>query len=345
MAWAKGQADDFMDFLRKFVDFATGALDPTSDPDFTDGSGPVPTADQWIELVNGAGMPTIPGSGMATDGEVYLQGPGSDPDDEIIVGIKTYRNAGNNVFGWELRGFTQFNDGLAWDTLPGVSPSCYAAYDDTTFDCFFWVNARRIMAIARMGTVDVLIHLGFLQTFGTRSQYPYPLFISGAQISTAFNFQSSTYGQSSIPDPCQNGSFLRWVDGSWQQFRNYTGTASDRGSARAGDGNVLWPHRDPFGANQDASFNGSAAAIFEAFTILGLQVSQDEIDAYGLHPTIVITSTQAIGRIDGLYIPPGAGLTAGDTLTDNSVSPPLVYDVFKNCWRGEQIDYYAIPRL
>lgn len=344
MAWAVGQADDFMDFLRKFVAFATGALDPTSDPDFSDGSGPVPTAEQWVQLVNGASMPDIPGSGMATDGEVYLMGPGSDPDDEIIVGFKTYRNAGNNVFGWELRGFTQFNDALDWNTQPGVSPSCFAAFDDTTFDCYFWVNARRIMALARIGTIDVLVHLGFIQTFGTRSQYPYPLLITGAQISTFFNFQSSTYGQSSIPDPCQNGAFLRWVDGSWLAFLNYAGTSADRGQARQGGGNVMWPHRDPASSAQDPSQAGSAAHLFEGFNLGQTQVSFDEIEAYGLHPTILINSTQAIGRIDGLFFPPGAGLTTGDTLTDNGQSPPKVYDVFKNCWRNEQIDFYAILR-
>jgi hypothetical protein len=333
-----------MDFLRKFVAFATGALDPTSDPDFSDGSGPVPSSDQWVQLVNGASMPDIPGSGMATDGEVYLMGPGSDPDDEIIVGIKTYRNAGNNTFGWELRGFTQFNDALTWDTLPGVSPSAFAAYDDATFDCYFWVNARRIMALARIGTVDILVHLGFIQQFGTRSQYPYPLLITGAQISTAFNFQASTFGQSSIPDPCQNGAFLRWVDGSWLMFRNYQGTDANRGNARLGDGNVMWPHRDPAVARQNYTNFGSESGLFEAFGIGGTQVSFNEIDAYGLHQVCLLNSTQAIGRIDGLFFPPGAGLTTGDTLTDNSESPPKVYDVFKNCWRGEQIDYYAILR-
>lgn len=346
MAWARGSATDFIDFLRKFRDYAAGLIDPSTDPDITEGVV-VPSGDQWTILTNGAGQPSLPGSGMATDGEVYLMGPGSDPSDEIIVGMKTYRNAGNNVFGWELRGYTAFNDGLTFETMPGTSPSCYASFDDAAFDVFFWVNARRLMAIARVGTVDVLVHLGFIQQFGTRGQYPYPLLISGSLISNAFNAQTSHFGHSSIPDPCENGAQLRWVDGTWQNVRNYTGTSADRAQARlnAGTGLVMWPQRDPTStSSENQSQLGSAAALFEGFTVTGVQVSNTEIGVYGLHPVVLMNSTpQMIGRVDGMFIPPGAGLTTGDTLTVPN-SPPDVYDVFKNTWRGEQIDYFAILR-
>jgi len=343
MAWARGTATDFIDFLRKFRDYSAGLIDPSTDPDITEGVV-VPSGDQWEILVNGAGQPDIPGSGFATDGEVYLKGPGSDPADEIVVGFKTYRNPGNNVFGWEMKGYTQFNDGLTFTTMPGVSPSCFASFDDAGFDVFFWVNARRIMALARIGTVDLLVHLGFIQQFGTRGQYPYPLYISGTQISTAFNFQASTFGQSSIPDPCQNGSYLRWVDGSWKSFANYVGTGSDRASSRSPSLTCLWPHRDPSNYDtQDVSSFGSEAGLFESWAVNGTQVTFDEIDAYGLHPVILLDGVSAIGRIDGLFFPPGAGLTTGDTLTDAN-SPADVYDVFKNCWRNEQIDFFAILR-
>jgi len=75
MAWARGTATDFIDFLRKFRDYSAGLIDPSTDPDITEGVV-VPSGDQWEILVNGAGQPDIPGSGFATDGEVYLKGPG-----------------------------------------------------------------------------------------------------------------------------------------------------------------------------------------------------------------------------------------------------------------------------
>lgn len=349
MAYAKGTATDFIDFLRILRDYASGDLIPGGSPDggLTEGIR-VPVADRWQILTNGGSMPTIPDSGFATDGEVYLQGPGSDPDDEIIVGIKTYRNAGNNIFGWAIRGFTAFSSGLTFDTLPGASPSVLAAFDDASFNCWFWVNSRRIMALARIGTVDVLVHLGFIQQFGTRGQYPYPLLVSGSQDRDTANFQTNTFGQSCIPDPCDNGAQLRWVDGSWQEYRNYGNNSALRGTARVSTGNVMWPHRNS-STNDDGVDSGTAAgnedALYESFIVNNTNViSSSEIGSYSLFPTVLTNGTQVIGRVDGLFSVFGLGLVSGDTITDNSSSPADVYDVFANTWRTEPVDYFAIKR-
>jgi len=351
MPWAKGTADDFIDFLRKVRDFASGSLDPLTDPDFDDGSGVVPSAEQWIVLTNGAGMTNIPGSGFATDGEVYLQGPGSDPSDEIIVGFKTYRNAGANIFGWKMRGFTAFDDGLDWDTLPGLSPQVLAAFDDASFTIYIWVNARRIMALARIGTTDILVHLGFIQQFGTRNQYPYPLLIGGSVVDDTISFQTNHFGHSCMPDPCGLGAQLRWVDGTWQEVNNFTGTSAFRNQARESTGYVMWPQRDPVTSadgsvigSQDISENG----IFENFNSgTAPYVSSSEIDAHTLFSCVLasnLPAPAAIGRVDGLFTMFGLGLIKGDTLTDSSESPAVVYDVFGNTWRSEPPDFFAIRR-
>lgn len=346
MAWAKGTATDFIDFLRKLGDYASGVIDPASDPDITLGVQ-VPMADRWVIQTNGALQPDLPGSGFATDGELYLVGPGSDPADEITIGFKTYRNAGNNIFGWRVRGYTQFDDTLAFTTMPGTSPDCYAAFDDASFNCYFWVNARRIMALAVVGTAPILVHAGFIQQMGTRSQYPYPLLVSGSQNGDDQNFQANHFGQSCLPDPCQLGAQLRWVDGSWIEIRHYTGDSAQRAQAREiSGGTKIWPLRDATtgdGASTSTT-QGNEESLFEQFTTTGDQLSSSEIDSYPLFPAILNSATQLPGRIDGLYIAGGLGLTTGDTITDNSVSPARVYDVFSNTWRTETVDFFAILR-
>lgn len=346
MAWAKGTATDFIDFLRKMRDYAAGDIDPSVHATITSGVV-VPSDDQWEILDNGSLQPDIPGSGFATDGEVYLQGQGSDPADAIIVGIKTYRNAGNNIFGWEIRGYTVFDDTLAFTTLPGVSPPCYAAFDDATFDCFFWVNSRRIMALARIGTTDILVHMGFIQQFGTRGQYPYPLLISGSVDDTTRNFAAGHFGQSSLPDPCDNGAYLRWVDGSWQEVRHYSNASDQRGQARESSGTPgqsytkIWPQRDVtsnFGDEPGTDTNEEN--LFEQWSTTITQISSTEIGKYTLFPCIVHQPEQLIGRLDGLLVVNGLGLVAGDTITVGSDT----YDVFKNTWRSEQVDFFAIKR-
>ena len=277
-----------------------------------------------------------------------LQGPGSDPADQIIVGVKTYRSVGANIFGWDLRGFTAFNSTLTFDTLPGVSPAVYAAFDDAAFDCWFWVDRRRIMALARVGTTDILVHLGFIQQFGTRNQYPYPLLVGGSQSSSTSNFQTNNFGHSSLPDPCDNGAQLRWVDGSWQEYSNYTGTSATRSTARKTTGNVLWPQRNSSTNDDGVESNAAAAnedALFEGFSVgSSVHISSAEIGEYAMFPTILTNGTQLVGRIDGLYAVFGLGLVSGDTITDGAESPAVVYDVFANTWRTEPVDFIAIRR-
>lgn len=349
MAYATGTAEDFIDFLRMLRDYASGAIEPGGSPDNgLTGGIPVPLADQWTVLANGAGMPALPSTGFATDGEVYLQGPGSDPADEIILGIQTYRSVGANVFGWDMRGFTAFNSALTFDTLPGTSPAVYAAFDDAAFDCWFWVDRRRIMALARVGTTDILVHLGFIQQFGTRNQYPYPLLIGGTQTLDTSSFQTNNFGHSSLPDPCNGGAQLRWVDGSWQSYRNYSSSSATRSTARITTGNVMWPHRNSSTNDEGVdSFTAEANedSIFEAFAVSSsLAISSSEIGEYALFPAILTNGTQLVGRVDGLYTVYGLGLVSGDTITDNSESPAVVYDVFANTWRTEPVDFIAIRR-
>lgn len=345
MAWAKGTATDFIDFLRKLGDYASGVIDPASDPDITLGVQ-VPSPDRWVIQANGALQPDLPGSGFATDGELYLVGPGSDPADEITVGFKTYRNAGNNIFGWRIRGYTQFDDTLDFTTMPGTSPDCFAAFDDAAFNCYFWVNARRVMALAVVGTAPILVYAGFVQQFGTRSQYPYPLLVSGSQDSNDQNFQANHFGQSCLPDPCRNGGQLRWVDGSWLEIRHYASDSADRSQAReVSGGTKIWPQRDcTVSDGAEANTDSNEENLFEQFSTTGKQISDSEISSYPLFPAILHSESQLVARIDGLYVAGGIGLTTGDTITDSSTSPAKVYDVFSNTWRTETIDFFAILR-
>ena len=236
-------------------------------------------------------------------------------------------------------------------TLPGVSPEAHAAFDDASFTIWIWVNNRRIMAAARIGTTDILIHLGFIQQFGTRSQYPYPLLISGSAVDTTISFQTNHFGHSCVPDPCDNGAYLRWVDGTWQEVSNYSNSNGNRATARSATGYCMWPQRQPMtsleGDSSDAS-SYSEDGIFESFnTGSGTYISPSEINAHAMFPTVIVTNTTqnaVIGRIDGLFVVFGLGLVKGDTLTDSSESPALVHDVFGNTWRSEPVDFFAVRR-
>jgi hypothetical protein len=349
MAWAKGTATDFVDFLRTLRDYAAGTLIPGGSPNRGLTSGEqVPSGDRWTILSNGGGMPSLPSSGFATDGEVYLRGPGAggSPSDQIIVGLRTFRNAGNNQFSWAMRGYTGFNSGLTFSTLPGAGNEVYAAFDDATITINLWVSARRIMALGQVGSINVLVHLGFIQPFGTRSQYPYPLLITGSQRTSTSNFQVNNFGHSCLPDVCDAGGYLRWIDGTWLEWSNYANADATRGPAKTSlQSRNFWPNQNATThPNGVISNSVDEEDFWEGYTSTADRLTPGLTGAYPLIPVCLISSDALVGRVEGLYTVPGLGLLTGDTITDSTVSPTRVYDVFSNTYRSEPADYFAVLR-
>lgn len=345
MAWAQVNPDDFIDMLRLLTAFATGGINAhTAGGKWIDGtSGAVGSSDQWTQLTNGGLQPSLPGSGSATDGELYLQGQGSSGTDQIIVGFQTYRNVGNNVFGFALAGYSAFDNTLAFNTMPGFSPTpVNVSLSDASFTAFFWVNARRIMAVARIGTTDILFHAGYILQYATVSQYPYPLYIAGSEINNGQNYQQNNFGTSCFPDPCPNGSFLRWIDGSWLSVFNYENANTARNQAQNPQGPyAVWPLRDTSasdGADADGTLN--EASTFTAYTSTTPFISSAGISAYPLFKCIIHSGSQLIGEADGVYVVPGQGLAAGDTISAGGNT----YDVFHNTWRTEFPDFFCVLR-
>jgi len=329
--------------LRKMKLFATGGVNAnTAGGDWQAGSGVVGAGDVWTALTNGGSQPALPGSGTATDGELYLQGQGSDVTDEIIIGFKTYRNAGNTVYGIMSAGYSAFDDTLTFTTMPGASTPAYSAWSITSFTAYFWVNSRRIIVAARIGTSDILIHSGFVLQYGTRSQYPYPLLVSGTTQDDTYNLGQNNFGQSSLPDPCPNGAWLRWVDGSWKKIQHFSNNSATRSTARSsGSEFAVWPQVDvSVSDNAEVSTSYSEDNLFEGFSSTGAQISSAEIGVYALFPCLVHSASQLAAQLDGIYVVPGLGLTAGDTITVGGTT----YDVFHNTYRSEAADFIAVKR-
>jgi hypothetical protein len=336
MAWASGTCTDFIDFLRKWRDYAAGTVNPATDPEITAGIQ-VPSGQRWTILSNGGAMPALPSSGSATDGEMYLQGPGSAGLDQIIVGFKTYRNASNNVYGFSISGATAFDATLTYSTLPGVQPvPAHVALANSSFNCWFWVNGSRMMAAARIGTTDVLMYAGFLTTFATRNQYPYPLFVGGSTKDATIGYQINSLSQSCIPDPCDDASSFRWVDGTWNVVQHYLNGGPFTTPY------AIWPLRDASATDgTEVVSTDNEDGLWGNWSSTGVQISSSEIGAYALFPTILLAANQLVGQLTGVYVVNGLVLAAGDTITDPNSN---VYDVFHNTWRSAGNNFIAVLR-
>lgn len=171
-----------------------------------------------------------------SDREIILNGEGAGAD-EIFVGIRTFNDT--SVFNWELAGFTGYSAGDNWEDQPGISPG-RSDQGDVTGGAFvalattagqsltYWVHvdSYAIVGLARNGTSYQSFYLGWLNPFGTASEFTYPLCIAGNCSNPAQAFNSTDIENSGISDPighdtgCTGPMLYRDAAGVWQTYQN-----------------------------------------------------------------------------------------------------------------------------
>lgn len=115
--------------------------------------------------------------------ELILVGPGSGADN-IRVGMKTYSNGVGQYYNWKLGGFTGYLAGNPFESQPGYSgesPSPVSlALWNSSIPYWFVIDNFRIIVVAKVNNTYQCAYLGFMRTFGSPGQYPYPLVVGGS---------------------------------------------------------------------------------------------------------------------------------------------------------------------
>ena len=346
MAFAIGTATGFIDMLKKFRDFADGTLDPTGtmgdEADFSAG-GAVPTAEQWVVEAE-----SIPESGNATDGDVFMRGPGGGSD-EIYVNFQTYRDTG--LFNWAIRGALGFSAMDAFEEQLQTSPEVNYALVNVSMDVWFFVNGRRLMCVAQTGSNYTAMYAGFIKQYATSDQYPYPLLVGGSVSSRTIPSTQSNYAQSCMPDPPLTGAQIRWVDGNWYTVQNYTAAGSSRIKTQS-SGRAIWPYATPVVDNFPHSQGTHALQTnFGAANIWGVSAgaSSPRLDSTftgdrTVYPTAVVFDSVApsdlvVGELDGMH---AVYAEPGDSNESTIAVGGDTYRVWENTWRTEPFDWFGI---
>ena len=194
--------------------------------------------------------------GSTGEREIILEGVGSGAD-QIFVGWRSFTDATSGARNFELAGFTGFNSALAWDLQPGVSPGRFESANDT--GCYvpltaaainYWISVtpRRIIAWFRVGSAYPNMYLGFMNPFGTSTEYPYPLYVGGTTNDWNSLANTNQIGNSSFADPIRwialatstGPSIVRLPGGTWASIANSTSNGSTR-SAPSGGGTYVYP--------------------------------------------------------------------------------------------------------
>jgi hypothetical protein len=309
---------------------------------------------------------------VAPERELLLRGVGSGAD-EIFIGFETKRNVASSVFYWELAGATGFDNGEPLDTQPGSSRGNLDTEDLTTplnngiIDFFVVIDGFHIKLIAKSGASYTNLYMGFIFTYATPAEYPYPLIIIGCSSAATRNqpFNTSNNFLSGMHDPLKfanaddGPAAIREVDGQWYQISH----AFQQGASKLKQSlRVIYP------AGSIPNNDTLEFAEIDRFTVytqaddpsvmfgnasdtsspaLNLTPSVDSGgDIAFLWPTMLfqkVPSQVFLGELIDVHpvIVAGIGAVSEDTMTDVNGD---VYLLFQNCNRTDVWAFFAIKR-
>jgi hypothetical protein len=294
---------------------------------------------------------------------------GGSPTRYWYFGIRTLTN-GATYWNWEVKGFTGFNDGspegsVVFEDQPGANPnSVYTPLQNTTMTYWFWANERRVIVVVKTGTAYQMMYAGFLNTFGTELEYPYPLIVAGSSYKSTQAFNDNSGDFASVPHSAGNSTatpatglasaYIRFIDGQWYPIKNFYYTTSENRIAEhhifptcqynLADSLISVEGRFPSSNTINGLFFASTPGGTPTANLLQTPGSPDDITS--LWPCSIVhidPSYQFIGQIDSLYwLSAAGGITSEDEIIDKSLSPQITYKVFQNVHRTDNWMFYAI---
>ncbi|MGH9746525.1 MAG: hypothetical protein ACRD59_10515 [Candidatus Acidiferrales bacterium] len=267
--------------------------------------------------------------------EMIWQAPGNGGLDEIIVGAAEFHDAGADYWNWRLGGFTAYNSGAVFNQQPGYIGGPSQSRPSPVFTLWnssipYWIiaNGRRVIVIAKISTVYVAMHLGFLASYMAPGSFPYPLIVGGnlAFLSTEPAAGSASWRWSytgnemrNFPIPffssmsldSQSTLMLRLPSGSWRGFD------VSQGETQFG---AVWP----FGyVDQGGSYDW-----------------RPNLDGgYPLLPIVLFDQIPNVyGELEGIHATAGFSQAVENTITVDRIQ----YLVVQNVFRNTKADFFAV---
>ena len=310
MATETGTATGFLDLYTKLVTFATTALG----------------ADNW-SLAHGyehedstIDATPIMGNQNAYENKVILRGPGSGGGDEIFVGFTTNQDSDTQQYTISVQGFNAYDSNKPYSDQLTVSQPCFSYFWDQTMAYWFIGSGRRLIAVARMGSVYQILYAGFMLPYATPVDYPYPLLLGGCG-NVVTNTFASTAGNDFFCTGGRNGSGSLYTPANtFVTTGNYNsegGWVGASGAATTTDSLYFLP----YSAGRD--YNNRLNWIREALD-----------GCYVLTPIEILGNGQhnmrgIIGLVDGIYQVSGFGNYSENVVTVGGTDYLVIQRVYR----------------
>jgi len=265
MSFASGTANNYLDLLAALATFAS--------------------ANGWTILEQ-------------SESKLFMKGTGLAGIDEIYCGVEAFDDSASDYYNWELYGAWTYRSGRPFYNMPKSAGNNIAFVYLWNSPIPYWIAAtpRRIILVAKIGTVFETIHLGLLDPVGTVTQYPYPLLVAACGTTAAQNYSVTGDG---------NRNF--WAN---------SGTSNGRLSIPGG----YW-----------SSVNSSTIPVVS--TTYGLKdIIITSVDGeYLLDQLFCTDAAQAttFGAIDGLFRVSGYNQASENIITVSGVNFLVIQDVYR----------------
>jgi len=376
MAFETGTATDYLDLLNKLKLFMTGANSPTSGLEWVVIKENSTFNSPQNQIPDGSGAIKTAANNDQDHTEIIFRGTGGvSPEQNIYFGIQTLGLAVSGYFNWQMRGLTGLLDtSPETDFLdqPGISPPAYLTLQNTIMTYWFVGNDRHVKGTVKTGTAFQHFYLGFLNTFSTVTEYPYPLAVCGtAELEQRIFSQNSINLAASVINgggnsvtilppgdafPTNEASgWVRFTDGNWYGIKNMRQQGAIESVLMNGGGIAhVWPLGQTVASlapDENAISAGDSFGSIHTVTTPGNDAQSNLVPSPGspqlttLWPLTVhlLDSMNILGEFDGLYwLTATGGITSEDTITDFGESPEVVHTIFQNVWRTDPWMFLAL---
>jgi len=254
--------------------------------------------------------------------EYIWKAPGNANTDSIYVGAKTFCDAPTDYFNWRVGGFSGFNSGQSFTAQPGACASGVVPLWNSSIPYWFFASGKRAVVVAKISTYYEFAYLGFIDSYMSPNQFPYPLAVgasmrwynepasdspswrwsyTGPQHSACWTPNADT---ASIADTTCTLR-LRKPDGYWRgHCKNYSY-----------DGRVgqLWP----FAVGDDPSF--LKANLDGSYPLFPIVLHENNNDG----------TTNTFGEFSDVAMVPGAENAAENAVTIGRETWVVFHDIFR----------------
>ncbi len=131
--------------------------------------------------------------------QLYLRGEGAGGLDEIYCGIGAFANTGSGYYNWALYGSIAYRAGRGYASMPMSSGGgSYVYLWNAAIPYWFVANGRRIVMVAKVGTVYEVLYLGLGNVPAADCQYPYPLIVGGCGYTSTLRYSDTGGGHAAF---------------------------------------------------------------------------------------------------------------------------------------------------